>query len=877
MRRSSNGERPHSMAPVSVLFRFVSRPELRARPIRSVLMAGTVAVGVALLTAMHVATESIVGGYAADLERLAGKADLQIAFGTGETGFSEELVVRVASSPGVAQAAALVRGQVTFEDEPRETVELFGIDILQHDVLDLYEVKVLEREKDDFTILNDPRGVFVTDVIAGERGLELGSRLRLSAVDGIHEYTVRGIVATSGLAEFLGGRLVAMYLPAAQPVAGRRGDLTASMVDQIDVRLREGVKTGDARIELGKLLGPGFRVDTPLQRRLSGEHTVEGLRATLVGMSSLALLASLFIVYASTTTMVAQRVPAMATLVSIGASPRALVQVIVAEAALLGVVGSLSGTVVGLLLASFIGEDAAAGMGLNYSLPFEAGRVAWDPLVVFAWIPIGGVLASAGSAYAPARRLRSVTPLALERGAESDDGDPSQSPRSVPWIGISLALLGGGLLWTGIANGSPDAVSVGGVLFIAASVLCALPILRVLWMVTARVLPRLQGIAGRIAAENLQRSMDRSLVTASAIMLSVAIAVGAGSLVRSFRASVSDWYGFSGDALVSARSVTGGWLASPLEQRLESDLARLPSVRKIDTLRVLQGQPYDGERIAVVGLSEGLLEIAADRGSYAGQVSREEALAKLKAGQGAAVSRNFASHFGTDSLVSVSTLAGTLDLPVVAIVPDYVSDQGSVIVHRQLVSDRWHDAHVNYFAVRLHPGRTVADLVQEVNGSIESAPSLAVMHTSAMIAKVDGLIGKAFADIDTIKLLVLFLTAVGIADLVVSNALWRRRELAVLRLVGLTEGQVIRTAFLEGIWVTLGAAVCGAAIGTLCAFLWVNYNYPVLVGYVLDLRVSWDSIAVSFALAALSASIAAVAAAKYSLRQPALQVIRFES
>jgi ABC-type lipoprotein release transport system permease subunit len=159
------------MAALSVLFRFVSRPELKARPIRSALMAGTVTVGVALLTAMHVATESIVTGFAADLERLAGNADLQVTFGTGETGFQEDLLRKIAASPSVAQAAALVRGQVTFEDEPRETVELFGIDILQDDVLELYDVEVMEREKDDFTILNDPRGVFVTDVIAKERGL----------------------------------------------------------------------------------------------------------------------------------------------------------------------------------------------------------------------------------------------------------------------------------------------------------------------------------------------------------------------------------------------------------------------------------------------------------------------------------------------------------------------------------------------------------------------------------------------------------------------------------------------------------------------------------------------------------------------------------
>ena len=189
--------------------------------------------------------------------------------------------------------------------------------------------------------------MFVTDTVARQRGLALGSKVKLAAVDGVHEYTVRGVVATKGLAAFLGGKLVAMYLPAAQPVAGRRGDLGGSMVDQVDVRLKSGADVETSRRALDGLLGDGFRADTPMQRRMVGERTVEGLRATLVGMSSLALLAAVFVIYASTTTMVLERLPAMATLVSVGAGPNLLIRCLVIEAALLGVAGSTAGVGLG--------------------------------------------------------------------------------------------------------------------------------------------------------------------------------------------------------------------------------------------------------------------------------------------------------------------------------------------------------------------------------------------------------------------------------------------------------------------------------------------------------------------------------------------------
>lgn len=865
------------MKSVAALLRYVSVPELMARPVRSLLMAGTVATGVALLTAMHVATHSIVEGFAGDLERLGGRADLQVTFGTGEAGFPEDLLAKVAAQPFTEQAAALVHSQATFDDG--ETVELFGIDLLQHDVLDLYEVEVLERDKDDFTILDDPRAVFVTDTVSKQRGLALGSKLNLAAVDGVHEYTVRGVVATRGLAAFLGGKLLAMYLPAAQPVAGRRGDLGGSMVDQIDIRLKAGADLEASRNSLDAMLGEGFRADTPMQRRMVGEHTVDGLRATLVGLSSLALLAAVFVIYASTTTMVVERLPAMATLATMGAGPGMLIRAILIEAALLGAAGSVVGVGIGLALASLIGADAAAGMGLNYSMPFDAARMSYDPILVFVGHPAGGLLTAILSAYLPARRLGQVNPLAIARDEDESQHRSTLSGTSVLLAAALVAIVGVVALRYGVARTSSEWISAGGMLLIGASVLAMLPLLKAGWIAAVPILASSSGMAGRIAGENLLRCLDRSLVTALAITLSVAITVGAGSLVTSFRASVADWYGFSGDALVSARSVGGGWLASPVSRELETGIRKLPCVGDLQTLRVLQGQPYRGERIAIAAVSAGLVREALAQASFPPGMDAAEAGRRIAAGEAVAVSSNFVTHFGAaepGGQLSLATVTGEIALPVVAVVSDYVSDKGSVLLVRDLLASKWHDDLVNYYAVKLRDGSTLEELRQQVEASVAVAGALVVTSTASMIGRVDGLIAEAFADIDTIKLLVLFLTAIGIADLVVSNVLARRREIAVLRLVGFTGSQLVRTARLEGLCLTVGAVVCGSFAGTVCAWVWVNYSYPALVGYVLDLKVAWGSIALSTAAAIGMSTLSATVAARYALKQPELVAIRFE-
>ncbi|HYC00565.1 MAG TPA: ABC transporter permease [Candidatus Limnocylindrales bacterium] len=855
----------------------VSRRELIARPVRVALVVGSVATGVALLTAMRVATDSIVAGYMADLARMAGKAQLQITIGTGEAGFSEDVLETVRRVPEVRQAAGMVRGAVAFADAPEQTLELFGIDVMQKDVLDLYGVETLARTADDFAILNDPRAVFLPEPVARERGLSLESRVVLSGVDGTHEYTVRGIFAPKGLPEAFGGQVVAMYLPAAQPVAGRRGDLTASQIDQIDVRVADGVTLDAAKAALERALPPELVVAEPAQRRLLGAQVVDGLRATLVGMSTLALLASIFIVYASATTLVRQRTPNMATLMTLGAKAGDLVRTMIAEAAILGAAGSFVGVGIGLLLANFVAGDVAAGMSLNYAIAFDSPILSIDPLILLIVHPLGGTLTAAASAFLPARALARLDPLVLQRGTEKTVSSARLPLQPILLIGVSSTALGAAAIGHGVATVSALWCTLGGVATVLGSVLALAPLLPWLWSSLYAPLTRMGGITGQLAAENLRRSSDRSLVTACAVALSIAVAIGASSLVVSFRSSVASWYGFAGDALVSARASGGGWLPAPVSGDIEASLAALPSVSGVEVLRVAQGQLFRGQRIAVAALSPGML-LSAVRQSAQQPEDVAGAVAAINAGTAAAVSENFVRHFGVDAgdAIEVATPGGALALPVVAVVSDYTSDKGSVIVARRLYRDRWNDSLVNYYSVELAPGATMSDLRSDVGRSAGATHALSILATREMVARVDGLIGQAFADIDTIKLLVVFLAVAGIGDLMASYVLDRRRELALLRLAGALDSTIMRTMATEAVCIGVAAALLGTAIGAVSAWVWVSFNYPILVGYVLVPRFAWDSAAICLALSVAAAAVAGVGAARVALLQPALEGVRYE-
>lgn len=851
----------------------VSRRELAARPVRVALFVAAIAIGVAMMTAMRVATDTVVDEFQQRVDRSAGRADLQVTFGTGESGFPEETLDVIRRQPFVARAAALVRGALYSLDHDGEVFELFGVDVLQDSVLDLYDVEVLEREPDDFTILNDPYGLFVTETLAREFECRLGTKISLMSVDGVHEFTVRGVIDAGGLAAPYDGRVVAMYLPASQPVAGRRFGPRVSFVDQIDVELIDGVVVSAAAADLQKLLPPELVVASPAQRRLLAERTVDGLRAALVGISALGLIAATFIVYATTASLVAYRLPEMGTLISVGARPSDLVRLILAEATILGAIASILGVGVGSVLATFVAGDVAAGMSLNYAVDFGdlvGGSVGGGALSGYVLI---GTVAALVAAWVPSRRLLEVDPLAARNPFPPSERGTSLA--RVTLAGAFLLLAGAVAVAVGTRQQSSAWCTAGGIAIVCGGVFVARPAMQSVWRRLAERLRSSADLAMLIAAENLVRSARRAMVTCCAVAMCIAVAVAAASIAHSFRLSVAHWYGFSGDAIVAARNVRGGWLNAPVSERVAGDLLNLGAVAGVETLRVLQGQRFRDSRVAVVGLSEGYL---ANVQRALPDGVRPRAATMLASGAGVLVSDNFALHFGVreGEVLELATPSGHVEAEVVGVVPDYVSDQGSVLMLRSVFSSRWRDSLVNYVAVELIPTARVSDLRSAVAALPERRFELSVISSAAMRDRVDSLIDRAFADVDTIQLLVILITLAGIVDLLLSNVLDRSRETGLLRVVGANRRLLMAAATWEAAAIGLTAGILGVVVGALASWVWVTFNYPVLVGYVLQFHFSWAAASFCILLATLTAASTAAWATGRSAMRPLTEALRFE-
>ncbi len=857
------------------LLRHVSWPELRARPGRVSLFVVAIAIGVALLTAIGISNESVLTHFTDDVGRIAGRADLQVTFGTGEVGFPEAALEVVTQQPGVANALGLVRGSLALPNDSGAVLELFGVDLLADGVLDFYDTVVVERTRDSAEILTDPTAIFVTIAVAKAHGWALGDQITLNAPTGIQQFKIHGLVEIQGLAGVFGGQVAVMDLPAAQQVLGKTADTHGVHIDQIAIALKPGSDPTIVAHTLRTALGPQFHVATPFQRQQDYARTFAGLTATLSGVSTLALIAAMFIVYNTTATLVTYRTPTMTTLRLLGGRAQRLTRLVLVEAAILGALGALGGTALGSGMAFFMLEDIAVGMRINYGLPFAVGGPTFSSGRFLLYPTIGAMAAVIAAAF-PARWLGRLEPLDLLRPETREHLVAGVSSQAVTTIAIILIAVGCSALGWGVRKQDALACVVGALLPICGLVLLVLPLVRWLWPRLRRTAESVGGVAGRIAIESLNRRVDRSGVAVAAITITIAIAVAVASLTQSFLESVNRAYFLTGDAVIMSRR-TQGWVSVPVRRAIATDFAGISGVAQIDTLRIAQGQRYNGTRIAVVSLSDGLFDATSAAGARFAN-STAVTLAALKAGHGVLISENFARHFpvGIGTKLELPSPTGALSLPVLGVVPDFSSDRGAVLLADELYRAQWGDELVNYVFVTLSNGTTCDTFRRTVAPMLRTAPQLSVLDVEVFAQQLNLVVRRAFSDMNAIQALVIVIALAGIGDLLISNTVDRTREFAIWRVIGALQQAVVRAVVLEAVAIGLVAAAGGALVGLAAAWLWVRFSYPALVGYVLQFRFAWGAAALCVGLAVTGAAVAGQLAGRRAAGRPIDDGLRYD-
>jgi putative ABC transport system permease protein len=681
---------------------------------------------------------------------------------------------------------------------------------------------------DSLIFLAQPDSIIVSKELADRNGLALGSTLPLQTSAGQKTFTIRGIMKPEGLATAFGGNLAIMDIYAAQQMFGR-----GRTFDRIDLALAPDIPSDAAVRELSSLLGPGFDVQPPASRGRQAEAMVAGYTTMVSISSAFALFIGMFIIYNSFVTAVAERRSEIGIVRALGGTRAQVRRLFVTESLVLGLAGSLLGVGIGILIAGGIASAISTLVGELYGVARQASDIATDPMVLATALAIG-TLTSLAAAALPAWSAARVDPVhALSKGTYLALSAGESRTRVV------LGVLLGALSVACVVIAESRGLFYAGFAAATAAALLLSPVLsKVLARGLRPLLTRLLPVEGALAADSLIQAPRRTSGSVSALMLSIALIGAFAGMARAAHGSIVEWI----DTTLNAD------LFVMPSQRLDLRTARFPAAMAPEIAAlpgVAQVQMFRNNRITFRGKPAMLAAIEMDR---VRETSRNRPVAgnaadmyrQAAAGEGVIVADNFAQlhDLSLGDTVEIPAPYGTVRLPIVGIIVDYVDQQGTIFVDRKVFLEHWRDDTVSDFRVFVAPGTSIADLRQRITQLFAGRQHTFVLTNEESRAYILRLADQWFGLMNVQIGIAVLVAVFGIVNTLTVSITDRRRELGVLKAVGALRRQIRRSIWLEAASIAVIGVVLGCALGAVnlyylldivhrdAAGLRLNYEFP---------------------------------------------------
>jgi putative ABC transport system permease protein len=743
---------------------------------RMLLSVGGIALGVALGYAVHLVNGAAVQDLSAAVRSIAGQADIEVR--GGRTGFGDALYPAIARLPGVSLVSPALELDVGLA-ATESTLRIVGLDILRAGVLQ--PALALEARYE----LLSPDTVFLSAAAAAGLRLAEGERLRLVVGARTIELRVAGVLPASTLR----GQSALVDIATAQWRFERLGNL-----NRLDIRLHRNADRERVLADIRRLLPPGVHAAAVETLEQASTYPSRAYRVNLNVLAMVALFTGGFLVFSAQALEAVRRRGEHALLRVMGLERRGIARLVLAEAGALGAIGSALGIALGYALAATaVGEwgvDLGAGMfrGLAPKLAFSLPAAIAYFAAGVAICVIGALLPSLDAARTPPAR-------ALKAGDEQ-----TLFTRASPVLpAIALLVAGAALAQLGPVNGLP----VFGYLSIACLLVGSVGLVPRLSRTVFDLLPLPRSPALALALAQLRAAPGQAAVSLAAIVASFALMAAMAIMVASFRQSVDDWLAIVLPADVYFRTTQSGDTGS-LEPAFAQRVRALPQVARVDFLR--------SGRVILDPARPPLILIARDRAAGAFPlVERLPALPQRPLWVSEAVKDVYGFKPGDE--IALPLLGREYRFVVAGVFRDYARQHGALLVDRAQYVELTGDTRVNDAAVWVAPGATRSAVMEAVR-SLPGGGQLDVADSGEIRSVSLGIFDRSFAVTYAMEAVAVLVGLFGLSSSLGAMVLARRRELGMLRHLGLTRRQIRDMLAAEGALLAIVGAAAGLACGT---------------------------------------------------------------
>ncbi|MDH5208461.1 MAG: ABC transporter permease [Burkholderiaceae bacterium] len=831
----------------------------RQHRLRTLVQVLAIAVGVALGYAVHLINASALNEFSSAVRAVTGQADASIA-GARE-GFDEQLFERVVASPAVELASPVLELDVPVlgigSGRP-PLLPIVGLDVFRATALSQTLLPVPSSEQGRrLAIIDD--GVFLSPAALERFRVQVGGRLRVLAGAREVDLPVVGTLPGARAGQLVG----VMDLGFAQWRLGQLGRLT-----RIDLKLAPGATIAALSRTLALPAGvaiAGADAETARVSNLSRAY-----RVNLNVLALVALFTGGFLVFSLQAQATIARRSQLAYLRVVGVTSNELQWLLVVEATLLGIVGS----VVGLLLGAGIATLTLTLLGGDLGSGFFAGsrpEVQFSGVSVLLFFGLGLAAAIAGS-WVPARDAATTSPaLAMKAGAEED----ALKPLGRIWPGLALLGVAGVLLALPPISGIP----VWGYLSIAAVLIGSIALQpRLAHAAFGPLARRIEesSLGARsptllLAVTRIAQAPSFAAIGMAGIVASFALMIAMATMVSSFRGSVDDWLHRILPAELYARVAQTGSIA----YFSEADLRRLaghPGVARADFSRFakLQLDPARAQVTLVVRPFD-----AADPGAEL-PLTGDAVRWTPEMPPPIWVTEAMVEIYGmSPGRVAELPLGGQLHrFTVAGVWRDYARQFGAIAMRTGDYQAATGDATITDAALWLKPGVMPTRVAEELRAQMDAGAATEFVQPGDIRKLSLQIFDRSFAVTYVLEIAAIVIGLTGIAATFSSQAIARTREFGMLRHIGFTRGQVLKLLAIEGALVTALAIAVGLATGLVVSVVLIKVINPQSFHWTMDFDAPQRLIGGLMVALMLAAVATAVIAGRRAVSIDAVRAVR---
>jgi putative ABC transport system permease protein len=849
---------------------------MQQRPGRSVLTMLSIVIGVTAAVAVGLGTATTRNAYKQMFALVTGRATLEVN-GKGGAAFDGGILAEVEKVAGIEAATPIIErpARMTVGEDKALRVQLLGIDPERDQKVRDY--KIVEGRQ-----VQDGDELVIEQGFAEYIGIKLGDTVRVTGTN------VRGKeVTVVGLFGSQQGAAVAQmsmgFVPLSRAQAyfnNRRSGVSATAIDKIQVVTAANVDPAKIQPGVAALLPEGVQVHRPAASTQLMQETLLSTEQGLTLTTAFSLLMAAFIILNTFLMNVSERRRQLSILRAIGAKRNEVSYMLLREALLLGVVGTIIGLGLGVALA-FLGTFF---IGRAFEVQLPALRDVMTPKPFITGTVFGLLMAVVG-AVVPAYLAGQVSPLeGMNRVAIVRK-----------WNFTRLFLVLGSLLTIGslvliylcILGRLPiEGATYFAVTLLIGVVLLDMTILAPQAAFVAMILKWFSPVEAGMALRQVLRNPMRSGLTVAVLFIAGSTGVGMASSILDCVRDVHDWFNqaITGDYFIRAMMpdmATG--TAADLPEGLGEELTALASAggKKRFNLeaaafveaKVPKGaDPADALNVIVVAREYNDPDRPPSFDLVSGDPTKLRG--ELLSGQvviGSVLSQKLNLKLG-DKL-PLETKEGVEQVPICGVANEYMV--GGLAVHTSRdFAKTWLGAEgVDGYGIRAAEGER-EKLKPELE-ALAKKYDVILLSQGDVRKSVDQFVSGTEWSLWLLVLTGFVVGAFGVVNTLTMNVLEQTRELGLLRIVAMTKKQVRRTIVMQALIIGGVALPPGILLGVGVAYV-INLAMMPSFGHPVDFNLYPNMLLGTLFGALLIVLVSAIIPARRATRINLVDALHYE-